>query len=80
MATVLDTPEQIDLLRLSTLIIALKAHIRSNGQMRLTRTATPTAMRQWASEYMGGKHYARGMAGLTEAYNDLVQLKASITS
>ena len=78
--TALTTPEQIDLYRLSTLIIALKAHIRSNGQMRLTRVATPTAMRQWASEYMGGKKYARGMAGLTEAYNDLVELKASLVA
>ncbi len=78
--TTASTPEQIDYLRLATLIIALKAHIRSNGQMRLTRTATPTAMRQWASEYMGGKKYARGMAGLTEAYNDLVELKASLVA
>ena len=38
---------------------ALKAHVDSNGKMRLTRTATPTRVLQMASEYTG-ETYKRG--------------------
>lgn len=77
MTVVLDTPEQIDALRLTVLIQCLQTHIKFGGRMRLTRMATPTTMREIASEYTG-KRYARSMKGLETALADLTELKATL--
>lgn len=74
---VLTSPEQIQLVRLSTVIRALETHIKFKGKFRLTRMATPTTMRQIASEFTG-KTYARSMKGLETALADLAALKESI--
>jgi hypothetical protein len=74
-AVVLSTPEQIDFFRLATVIRCMETHIRTGGTMRLTRMATPTAMREIASEYTG-KRYARSMKGLETALADLNEIKA----
>ena len=69
----LTTPEQIEAFRVRTIVLAMDAYLRSNGRMMLTRTATPAAMRQWASEYTGVT-YPRSRKGLQAARTDLVTL------
>lgn len=76
-AVMLTTPEQINLVRLSVVIRSLETHIKFNGKFRLTRMATPTVMRQIATEFTG-KTYARSMKGLETALTDLKKLKESI--
>lgn len=76
-AVMLTTPEQIQLVRLSAVIRALETHIKFNGKFRLTRTATPTVMRQIATEFTG-KTYARSMKGLENALADLKAFRESV--
>ena len=63
-------------LRLKTLILALRAYYTSGGKMLLTRTATSSNMRQWASGYTGVQ-YSRGMKGILAALSDLEAIAAS---
>ena len=59
------------LFRLVTLKQALKIHVRTEGRMKLTRTATPTMMLKMASEYTG-KRYRRGEQA--QALTDIQQV------
>lgn len=69
---ILTNPEQIDYFRFLSVMQAIKLYLRSG--MKLTRAATPTNMRQWASEYTG-KEYKRSRQGLEAALLDLEALK-----
>lgn len=77
--TALTTPSQIDAFRLSVVIRAIETHIRTNGQMMLTRMATPSNLRTIASEYTG-KSYARSRKGLELALADLQAIKESLVA
>lgn len=59
------------LYRAVTLKAALQIHVRTGGKMRLTRTATPTALLRMASEFTGVQ-YKRGQH--QQALTDLVAL------
>jgi hypothetical protein len=76
---VLTTPEQINMLRLSMIIKAMEIHIKTDGRMKLTRTATPANLRVMASEYTG-KTYPRSRNGLEMALNDLKTIWNDATS
>jgi hypothetical protein len=77
MTVVLSTPAQIDMMRFTVCLLAIKMHIQSNGKMGLTRTATPAVLRAIASEYTGVT-YARSAKGMLAAFNDLTELKRQI--
>jgi hypothetical protein len=66
-------------LRLKTLVLSLRAYSTSGGKMLLTRTATSSNMRQWASGYTGVQ-YSRGMKGIRAALADLEAIVASAQS
>jgi hypothetical protein len=57
---VLDKPDQIEYLRFLTVMQGIK----------LTRVATPSNMRKWATEYTG-KEYKRSRQGLEAALLDM---------
>lgn len=63
-----------EIFRMVTLKQALRIHVQTQGRMRLTRTATPTALLNMASEYTG-KTYRRGQQDL--AYQDMETLLES---
>lgn len=67
---VLDKPEQIQHVHKFALCQAIETHLRFNGRMRLTRTATPARLRELATR-ITGKPYARSRKGLELALNDL---------
>lgn len=60
--------------RFLTCRMAMKMHLNSNGAMRLTRTATPTNLRNIASEFTG-KEYAASKKGMQQAYTDLCNME-----
>jgi hypothetical protein len=62
--------------RLATCIVAMRVHVRTNGGMMLTRTATPARLRSIASEFTG-KSYPRSRKGLVTALADLEALRDS---
>ena len=65
---VLDQPNQIEMLRLFTIIQGIELYLKSG--MKLTRMATPANMRAWASQYTGIE-YKRSRQGLESALVDL---------
>lgn len=65
---VLDQPNQIEMLRLFTIIQGIELYLKSG--MKLTRMATPANMRAWASQYTGIE-YKRSRQGLESAAMDL---------
>lgn len=67
MATVIH-PE---IYRMVTLKHALRIHVQTQGRMRLTRAASPTALLKMASEYTG-KQYRRGQQA--QAFQDMEHL------
>ena len=62
------------ILRFLSCKMAMKMHLNSNGAMRLTRTATPTNLRNIASEFTG-KEYAASKKGMQQAYADLCNME-----
>jgi hypothetical protein len=68
---------QIDYMRLFVCIQAIKTHISSNGKMMLTRVATPSNLRNIASEFTG-KSYPRSRKGLETALADLLAIKENV--
>jgi hypothetical protein len=70
---VLDQPHQISAMRGICCKMAIKTHLKFNGRMMLTRTATPARLRAIASEFTG-KPYARSRKGLEKAYADLLEI------
>ena len=70
MTMVFDTPESINMFRLITTMSAMKLHIRTDGQIKASRMATPTRLKQIATEYTG-RTYPRGMQGMRDALSDL---------
>lgn len=70
MATVIH-PE---IYRMVALKQALMIHVKTQGRMKLTRTATPTRMLEMASEYTG-KRYTRGQQSI--ALRDMEALMES---
>lgn len=63
--------------RLTALEQAMKLYLDTDGAMRLTRVATPKAMREIASEYTGVT-YARSRKGLRQALADVSALRARL--
>lgn len=55
--------------RLVSAEMAMRMHIKSNGSMMLTRTATPATLRGIATEFTG-KTYPRSRKGLEQAQKD----------
>ena len=70
MATITGT--NIDIFRARVILLAMRSHIESNGQMSLTRTATPANLRALATEYTGVS-YPRSRKGLERAYADMLE-------
>lgn len=66
--------QQVAFVRLCTCILAIETHIKFNGRMMLTRTATPATLRAIATEYTG-RHYPRSRRGLELALADLKKVK-----
>ena len=79
MATVVLDGDKALFLRLVTVIMAMKTHLKFGGKMRLTRTATPANLRKIATEFTG-KPYARSKKGMETALADLEALKAQAFS
>lgn len=75
----LNTPEQVDNYRLLVLIKAMEMHLKFNGKMMLTRTATPANLRAIASEYTN-KHYPRSRKGMEAALADLHAIREARAS
>jgi hypothetical protein len=59
--------------RMKVAMLAMKMYIESNGRLMASRNATPTTMRQVATEFTG-KPYARSRKGLELAYIDLLHM------
>jgi len=63
-----------DVYRLAVLRQALQVHVMSGGEMRLTRTATPTRILAMASEVTGRKYkrgqQAQALADMNELMGD----------
>jgi hypothetical protein len=64
------TGNGISLMRAFVCLQAIETHIKFNGHMMLTRTATPANLRTIASEYTGVQ-YARSRKGLEQAGREL---------
>jgi len=68
---------QIDYMRLFVCIKAIEIHIKTGGKMMLTRVATPSNLRNIASEFTG-KSYPRSRKGLETALAELLVIKQSV--
>jgi hypothetical protein len=68
---------QVNFFRLITAIKAMEIHIKTGGKMMLTRVATPSNLRNIASEFTG-KSYPRSRKGLETALADLLAIKESL--
>ena len=66
--------DKVSFIRLITTIQAIKIHLQTGGKMRMTRMATPSRLRQIATEYTG-KPYARSKKALEQALADLTAVK-----
>lgn len=66
---------KIDTLRLTMLISGINLYLKSG--LKLTRIATPSNMRAWATHYTGVT-YKRSRAGLELAVSDLENLRSKI--
>ena len=66
------TGTNINRFRARIVILAMRSHIESNGQMSLTRTATPANLRALATEYTGVS-YPRSRKGTERAYSDMLE-------
>jgi hypothetical protein len=53
-----------------TVRMGIEAHLKFKGQLRLTRTATPTNLLAWATRFTG-KTYKKSPKGMTQALADL---------
>ena len=71
------TPQQIDRIRLTVVMQAIKVHLSSNGKMMLTRVATPANLRAIATEYTN-LVYPRSRKGLEKALADLTKIKDAL--
>ena len=71
--------DQVTFFRLITVIQAIQFHLKTNGQMRLTRIATPALMRSSATEFTGVT-YPRSTKGLQKALADLLAIKEGVLS
>ena len=71
------TGPAIDFFRLITAIKAMEIHIKTDGKMMLTRVATPSNLRNIATEFTG-KSYPRSRKGMETALADLIALKQSV--
>ena len=60
----------VNFARLVTVIQGLQLHIRTNGQLRMTRVARPKLLLQIAQEYTG-KKYTNNRNGHESAVADL---------
>lgn len=79
MTTTLTTPEQISMFRLAVVVRCIETHLRTGGKMRLTRMATPAALRAIATEYTG-KNYPRSTNGMQSALEDLKDIQEKALS
>lgn len=68
--TSLTTPTQIDGFRVLVLVKSMELYLRHG--LKSTRAATPTNMRQWATEYTGVV-YPKSRRGLILAYEGLIE-------
>lgn len=73
-AVVLNKPEEIERYRNIILRQAIETHLKFNGRLKLTRTATPTRLRTLASQVTGNK-YPRSRQGMESALADLRKLE-----
>jgi hypothetical protein len=70
---------QVEYARLATVIMAMQMHLKSGGKMMLTRVATPSNLRNIATEFTG-KSYPRSRKGMETALADLLAIKQSVTA
>jgi hypothetical protein len=68
---------QVEYARLATVIMAMQMHLKSGGKMMLTRVATPSNLRNIATEFTG-KSYPRSRKGMETALADLLAIKQSV--
>jgi hypothetical protein len=71
--------ERVRLMRLVCCIHGMRIHLKTGGQMRLTRTATPATLRAIATEFTG-KQYPRSKKGMEAALADLEEMKKTLTA